>query len=149
MCRYYRRWIHSSIYDSVISLWLKKLYKIDQKIVDNIYGLVFCHIELKMKSWCYRKTAKPTYARKFYTALNKICGLSQKWNWLYHMKIKKPSVHFVVKIFLIENEFKAPYVSCIHFLSKIFFYDIMDLRLFYFHLTIYNFEDNLHFRTVP
>ena len=121
-----------------------------QKIADTLseYGLIFCHFELKMKPWCYLKTAKP-YACKFYTALNKICGLSQKWNWLYHMKIKKPSVHFVVKIFLIENECKAPYVSCFHFLSKIFFYDKMDLRLFYFHLTVYDFEDNLHFRTVP
>ena len=38
-----------------------------------------------------------------------------------HVKIKKPYVYFIIKIFLIENECKAPFVFYTHFLSKIFF----------------------------
>ena len=46
---------------------------------------------------------------------------------ILHTKIKKPWVNFIVKIFLIENECKTPYGSL--------FYDKMDTRLFYFHVT--------------
>ena len=50
-----------------------------------------------------------------------------------HMKIKRPNVHFVIKIFLIENGHPK---GVLHFFSvKNIFYDNMDLRLFYFHVT--------------
>ena len=59
-------------------------------------------------------------------------------SWIYrHMKIKKSYFHFIIK-----NTFYRKWmqdtlrVSYIHFLSKIFFYDKMDLRLFYFYVTI-------------
>ena len=55
----------------------------------------------------------------------------------HHTKIKKPYVRFIIKIFLTENECKTPRVSYIHFLSKILFFDKMDLRFFCLGVTIY------------
>ena len=49
---------------------------------------------------------------------------------------KKPEVHFIIKIILIENECKT-YYGCLTFIFyQNIFYDKMDLRLFYFRVTI-------------
>ena len=53
-----------------------------------------------------------------------------------HTKIKKPPVHFITK-----DIFDTHRVSYIQFLSKIFdkmIYDKMNLRLFYFHMTMHD-----------
>ena len=39
-------------------------------------------------------------------------------------------------MFLIENEYKAPFLTFIS--CQKYFYDIMDLRLFYFHVRKYS-----------
>ena len=49
-----------------------------------------------------------------------------------HMKIKKPYVHFIITMLLIENECS---VSYIHFLSKIVFMIKWTFKVFYFHVT--------------
>ena len=50
-----------------------------------------------------------------------------------HMKIKKPEVHFIIKIFLIENQCKTPPLGVLHSFSiKNIFHDKMDFFFFMF-----------------
>ena len=50
------------------------------------------------------------------------------------MKIKKPYVYFIIKIFLIEYECKTPYGCLTFILYQKYFYDKTDVRLSYFHV---------------
>ena len=53
------------------------------------------------------------------------------------MKIKKLQVHFIIQNIFVENESKKPYGSLTFIFYQKYFYDKMDLKLFYFHMTIY------------
>ena len=55
-----------------------------------------------------------------------------------HENKKILSLIYHEKIYLIENECKIPSIGCLTFIfHQKYFYDKMDLRVFYFHVTIY------------